>query len=204
MTIRCQPVFRRQKINPFTTIRRRASGWLTAANSAIKFAFAMLALTAMMCTTPFALMLEAMRKLGDPVLLTVQLGFLYRYIFVLIDQAMRIRLSRDFRGTGAGSRDGSNRHRRAGRAGRPLGTPPFRRAKTLCRTGDAAFHAGKTAPAGRTGRQPRLSQPSPQRTTSSPTKPYCPNTAWRSVQPTLCPATSHNKMASRVAFVLCF
>ena len=36
-------------------------GWLTAANIAIKFALGVLALTAMMCATPFALLLEAMR-----------------------------------------------------------------------------------------------------------------------------------------------
>ena len=39
-----------------------SGGWLTAADIAIKFAFGVLALTAMMCTTPFALLLEAMRR----------------------------------------------------------------------------------------------------------------------------------------------
>ena len=33
-----------------------------------------------------------------PKMLVMQLGFLYRYIFVLIDEAMRIRRGRDFRG----------------------------------------------------------------------------------------------------------
>ena len=28
----------------------------------------------------------------------MQLGFLYRYLFVLIDEAMRVRRARDFRG----------------------------------------------------------------------------------------------------------
>jgi cobalt/nickel transport system permease protein len=58
----------------------------------------MLALTALTCTTPFALLLEAMRGLCVPKLLVMQLGFLYRYLFVLIDEAMRIRRARDFRG----------------------------------------------------------------------------------------------------------
>jgi cobalt/nickel transport system permease protein len=53
--------------------------------------------TAVTSSTPFALLLEAMRKLGLPRLLTAQLGLLYRYIFVLIDQAMRLRRGRDFR-----------------------------------------------------------------------------------------------------------
>ena len=73
-------------------------GWLTAANIAVKFALGILALTALICTTPFPLLLEAMRRLRMPKLLVMQLGFLYRYIFVLIDEAMRIRRARDFRG----------------------------------------------------------------------------------------------------------
>ena len=52
----------------------------------------------MMCTTRFALLLEAMRRLGMPQMIVMQLGFLYRYIFVLIDEAMRVRRARDFRG----------------------------------------------------------------------------------------------------------
>jgi cobalt/nickel transport system permease protein len=75
-----------------------AGGWLTAADIAIKFALGVLALTALMSTTPFAALLEAMRKLGAPRTLVMQLGFVYRYLFVLLDEAMRIRRGRDFRG----------------------------------------------------------------------------------------------------------
>lgn len=75
-----------------------SGGWLTAADIAIKFALGVLVLTAMMCTTPFALLLEAMRRLGMPRMIVMQLGFLYRYLFVLIDEAMRVRRARDFRG----------------------------------------------------------------------------------------------------------
>ncbi len=75
-----------------------SGGWLTAADIAVKFALGVLALTAMMCTTPFALLLEAMRRLGMPQAIVMQLGFLYRYLFVLIDEAMRVRRARDFRG----------------------------------------------------------------------------------------------------------
>jgi len=73
-------------------------GWLTAASIAIKFTLGLLALTALTCSTPFTLLLEGMRKLGVPRLLVQQLAFLYRYIFVLIDEAMRVRRGRDFRG----------------------------------------------------------------------------------------------------------
>ncbi len=75
-----------------------SGGWLTAANIAIKFALGVLALTAMICATPFALLLEAMRRLRVPQIVVLQLGFLYRYLFLLIDEAMRVRRARDFRG----------------------------------------------------------------------------------------------------------
>lgn len=63
-----------------------------------KLCVGILALTALMSTTPFSLLLEGLRRLGLPSLLVTQLGFLYRYIFVLIDESMRIRRARDFRG----------------------------------------------------------------------------------------------------------
>lgn len=75
-----------------------SGGWLTAADITLKFALGVLALTAMMCTTRFALLLEAMRRLGMPQVIVMQLGFLYRYLFVLMDEAMRVRRARDFRG----------------------------------------------------------------------------------------------------------
>lgn len=75
-----------------------SGGWLTAANVTVKFAFGVLALTALMCTTRFALLLEAMRRMAMPKMIVLQLGFLYHYIFVLIDEAMRVRRARDFRG----------------------------------------------------------------------------------------------------------
>ncbi len=75
-----------------------SGGWLTAADLGIKFALGVMALTALMCTTPFGLLLEAAERLGMPRMMVVQLGFLYRYLFVLLDEAMRLRRARDFRG----------------------------------------------------------------------------------------------------------
>lgn len=74
------------------------SGWLTAAVVAVEFTLSVLALTALVSTTPFSLLLEAMRRLRVPKVLVMQLGFLYRYVFVLVDEAMRLRRARDFRG----------------------------------------------------------------------------------------------------------
>jgi cobalt/nickel transport system permease protein len=75
-----------------------SGGWLAAGNVAVKFAFGILALTALTCTTPFSLLLEAMRGLFMPRMLVMQLSLLYRYLFVLIDEAMRLARGRDFRG----------------------------------------------------------------------------------------------------------
>lgn len=75
-----------------------AEGWLVAADMAGKFALGLLALTALMCTTSFASLLGALRNLRVPRMLVMMLGFLYRYLFVLLDEAMRIRRGRDFRG----------------------------------------------------------------------------------------------------------
>lgn len=75
-----------------------SGGWLTAADISLKFAWGVLALTALMCSTRFALLLEALQRLGLPQVVVMQLGFLYRYVFVLIDEAMRVRRARDFRG----------------------------------------------------------------------------------------------------------
>lgn len=75
-----------------------SGGWLTAGNVALKFTCGVLALTALMCVTPFALLLEALRRMGLSQVVVLQLGFLYHYLFVLLDEAMRIRRARDFRG----------------------------------------------------------------------------------------------------------
>lgn len=80
-----------------------SGGTLTALNIAIKFALTVLALTALTSTTPFASMLEGMRRLGCPRAMSMMLGFLYRYLFVLLDEAMRLRRGRDFRGAAMAS-----------------------------------------------------------------------------------------------------
>jgi len=48
-------------------------------------------------TTRFPEMLRGLRSLGFPRILALNLGFLYRYLFVLTDEAMRMRQARDCR-----------------------------------------------------------------------------------------------------------
>jgi len=72
-------------------------GWLVAASVLIKFTLGMGALIALTSTTRFSDLLAGLQRLGVPRVLVMQLGFLYRYLFVLIDQAMRMRRARDAR-----------------------------------------------------------------------------------------------------------
>jgi cobalt/nickel transport system permease protein len=63
----------------------------------------MLALIALVSTTRFSSLLVGLQKLGTPKLLVIQLGFLYRYIFVLIDKVqhmLRARAGRKLRNLG--------------------------------------------------------------------------------------------------------
>jgi cobalt/nickel transport system permease protein len=65
-------------------------GWVRCFVILGKFVVTMLALIALISTTRFNDLLTGLQRLGVPRLLIIQLGFLYRYIFVLIDRAHRI------------------------------------------------------------------------------------------------------------------
>ena len=74
-----------------------SAGWMRCFTILGKFIVTMLALIALVSTTRFADLLVAMQRLGTPKILIVQLGFLYRYIFVLIDKAHHILRARTVR-----------------------------------------------------------------------------------------------------------
>ena len=94
--------------NPVTTafgpfVWQISTGWLRCFSILGKFIVTMLALIALVSTTRFADLLTALQKLAVPKLLIIQLGFLYRYIFVLIDRAhhiLRARAGRKLRNLG--------------------------------------------------------------------------------------------------------
>ena len=56
----------------------------------------------MVATTPFDRLLQAMRKLRLPAVLVNTIGFMYRYLFVLVDEAMRLMTARQARSVGEG------------------------------------------------------------------------------------------------------
>jgi cobalt/nickel transport system permease protein len=78
-------------------------GWMRCFTILGKFIVTMLALIALVSSTRFSDLLTGLQKLGLPGVLVVQLGFLYRYIFVLIDRAhrmLRARAGRKLRSLG--------------------------------------------------------------------------------------------------------
>ena len=82
-----------------------AAGWLSFLTILLKFALTISAALLLIATTSFPGVCHALRRLGCPSLFVSQLLFLYRYLFVLMEEAMRMSRARDMRsfgGRGAG------------------------------------------------------------------------------------------------------
>ncbi|HSW45103.1 MAG TPA: cobalt ECF transporter T component CbiQ [Phycisphaerae bacterium] len=94
------PVFDRQPVQVGESMIAR--GWLTAGSILVRFVFGMAALIALASTTRFPNLLKGLEKLGVPRLLVSQLRFLYRYLFLLLDEAMHLRQARASRDAGKG------------------------------------------------------------------------------------------------------
>lgn len=75
-------------------------GWLRCFTIVGKFLITVLALITLVSTTRFADLLAGLQQLGVPKILVIQLGFLYRYIFLLIDSAHHILRARAARSIG--------------------------------------------------------------------------------------------------------
>ncbi|MBC7247952.1 MAG: cobalt ECF transporter T component CbiQ [Actinobacteria bacterium] len=79
-------------------VRVSAHGLLVLWNVAAKSTVSVLAVILLSSTTPFPDLLRGMERLRVPRLLVALLSFTYRYIFVLVDEAQRMRRARDSRG----------------------------------------------------------------------------------------------------------
>ena len=77
-----------------------SAGWLSFFSIMIKFLLTVSTALLLIATTSFPVVCHALRQLGVPSLFVSQLLFLYRYIFVLMEEAMRIVRARDMRSFG--------------------------------------------------------------------------------------------------------
>lgn len=75
-------------------------GWAWFVALLLRSVLCLLILVILTNTTRFVELLRGLRKLGCPRILVANLSFLYRYIFVLADEAMRMRQARDSRRVG--------------------------------------------------------------------------------------------------------
>ena len=75
-------------------------GFLTFWGIVIKSVLSACSLILLISTTRFAALLEALEKLRVPKLFTMIMSFMYRYIFILTDELMRMRRAKDARSVG--------------------------------------------------------------------------------------------------------
>jgi cobalt/nickel transport system permease protein len=90
-------------ILPFIVLASLAAPWKGYAGLGLLFVRAILCLMLLILltnTTRFIELLRGLRKLGCPEILVVNLSFLYRYFFVLTEEAMRMKQARDCRRVG--------------------------------------------------------------------------------------------------------
>jgi cobalt/nickel transport system permease protein len=77
-----------------------SSGWISFLSIMIKFILTISAALILIATTSFPGVCLALNRLGVPAPFTSQLLFLYRYIFVLMEETMRMVRARDMRSFG--------------------------------------------------------------------------------------------------------
>lgn len=77
-----------------------SAGWLSFLSILIKFVLTVSAALLLIATTSFPTVCHALRQIGVPSLFVSQLLFLYRYIFVLVEEALRVIRARDMRSYG--------------------------------------------------------------------------------------------------------
>jgi cobalt/nickel transport system permease protein len=78
-----------------------SAGWVSFFSILLKFALTVSAALLLIATTSFPGVCHALRRLGFPALFVSQLLFLYRYLFVLMEEAMRIVRAREMRSFGS-------------------------------------------------------------------------------------------------------
>ncbi len=77
-----------------------SAGWASFASIVLKFTLTVSAALVLIATTSFPGVCQALRRIGFPALFISQLLFLYRYLFVLLEETMRVVRARDLRSFG--------------------------------------------------------------------------------------------------------
>jgi cobalt/nickel transport system permease protein len=77
-----------------------SAGWVSFLSILVKFTLTISSALLLIATTSFPGVCNALRRFGMPALFVSQLLFLYRYLFVLLEEAMRIVRARDMRSFG--------------------------------------------------------------------------------------------------------
>ena len=77
-----------------------SGGWVSFFSILLKFFLTMCSALLLISTTSFPGICHALRKLGIPEIFISQLLFLYRYIFVLVEETLRMVRARDLRSFG--------------------------------------------------------------------------------------------------------
>ena len=75
-----------------------ANGLWLLAGAAMKSGLGVSALVLLVSTTPLSALLSGVRRLGAPPLFVDMLGLTYRYLFVLVEEAARLRRAAEARG----------------------------------------------------------------------------------------------------------
>jgi len=78
-------------------LKIHSGGLLMSGSILARFFLTVLAALILACSTPFALLLKGLARFKLPRLFIMVLSFLYRYLFVLVDEADRMRRARDSR-----------------------------------------------------------------------------------------------------------
>jgi len=82
-----------------------SGGWISLLSILLKFMLTISAVLVLIATTSFPGVCQALRRMGAPALFISQLLFLYRYLFVLVEETMRIVRARDLRSFGKRGRE---------------------------------------------------------------------------------------------------
>lgn len=82
-----------------------SAGWLSFCSIMLKFTLTISTALLLIATTSFPSVCHALRQLKVPSLFVSQLSFLYRYIFVLMEETMRIVRARNMRSYGERGKD---------------------------------------------------------------------------------------------------